>query len=72
MQSHIEPDRTVECSVLVDANVSQLAVKIFRVIGGCKITVLQSPVGDGAGDAVNQLADRFLMDLRSFGAVKIF
>ena len=56
VEADVEPDGGVEGAELVDAEPSQFVIEHFAV-GFGEITVGDAPVGDGAGDAVDELAD---------------
>ena len=60
MQPHIEPDRTVEGTELIQTEPAQVRVEHLCTIGVRKVTIPQSPVCDRIGDAVNQLPNRGL------------
>ncbi len=60
MEPYIEPNRRVEGTVLVQAQPGEILIEIFRARLVGEIAVLQPPVGDGAGDAVDELPHRLL------------
>ena len=55
IQAHVEPDRRVERAVLMQAEPGEIAVEVFAVVGGLKVTIINAPVGNGAGHTVNYL-----------------
>src|SRR5690606_26071589 len=57
VEADVEPDRRVERAVLVQAEGGQLVVEDLGVGVGGEVAVLAAPVGDGAGDAIDELAD---------------
>ena len=57
IQTDVEPHRRVKRTVLVQAEPGQLAVEAFAVVGRLEVAVLYAPIGDGPGDAVNDLPD---------------
>ena len=70
VKADVEPDRRIERAVLVEAKPSQFIVEDFAV-GGVEIAVGDAPIGDGAADAVDQLAHRGFALGRMLFAVKI-
>ncbi len=71
VEANVEPDRRVECAVLIRAKPRQLVIKSFRDLGVSEITIGDTPVGDRASDAVNQLADGgFSSTLAWIGSVR--
>ena len=56
IEADVEPDRRVERAVLVDAEPGQVVVENFRVLLRLEVAVLDAPVGDGARDAMDELA----------------
>src|SRR5690606_22415657 len=60
VESDVEPDRRVEGTVLVKAEPGEVVVKGFRAGGVPQVAVFETPVGDGAGDPVDELPDRVL------------
>ena len=57
VEADVEPDGGVEGAVLVEAEPGELAVVGLGVFVGGEIAVVAAPVGDGAGDAVDDLSD---------------
>ena len=57
-QPDVEPDRRVERTILVHAQPSQLAIKMFRILRTGKQAILAAPVGDRPCHAVNQITNR--------------
>ena len=71
IQADVEPDRRIERAVLVQAQPGQFIVKNFRSFRIREVAVRQSPVGNRARDAVNQLPHRsFSSALIWIGAVR--
>ena len=68
-EPHVEPDRRVERAVLVQAKRRQLVVEPLGVLGRGEIAVFLAPIGDRAGHAVDQLANRILALARRRAAV---
>src|SRR5215469_4608124 len=56
IQADVKPHGRIEGTVLIDTQPGQFVIKNFA-IGLAEITIGNSPVGDGAGDAVDELAD---------------
>jgi hypothetical protein len=56
VEADVEPDGRVEGAVLVDAEPGQVVVEDLGVLLGLEVAVLDAPIGDGAGDAVDELA----------------
>ena len=70
IEPDVEPHRRVERAVLVHAEPGQLVVESLGRFRVCEIAVLDAPVGDRAGDAVDELAHRsFASALVRIGAV---
>ena len=59
-EADVEPDRRVEGAVLVHAEPGQVAVEVFAVLLRLEVAVGDAPVGDRAGDAVDELLDGVL------------
>src|SRR5262249_47277393 len=57
VQADVEPDGRVERAVLVQAEGGELVVEAVGVFLAGEVAVLAAPVADGAGDAVDELAD---------------
>ena len=57
VQAHVEPYGRVERPVLVQAQPGQVAVEPFAVGRRGEVAVFDAPVGDRAGDAVDELLD---------------
>src|SRR5690348_5570475 len=55
IQSDVEPDRRIERAVLVQTEPGQLVVENLAV-GFAEITILYTPIRNGPGDAVDELA----------------
>ena len=55
IEADVEPDGGIECAVLIHGQPSQLVEKYFAIRFG-EITILDAPVGNGAGDAMDELA----------------
>ena len=78
VQADVEPDRRIESAMLVHAKPGQLVVKCFRFVRIREISVGDTPIGDGPGDAMHELAHRrFAAALVRIGpvgdvAVKVF
>ncbi len=69
----VEPHGAVERAVLVQTKPRQLAIKAVAVFGRVEVSVFQPPVGDRAGHAMDQLADRTFPLVRPLRvAVEIF
>ena len=60
IQSDVEPNRRVERAILVQTESRQLIVEPIGVGRRGEITVVPSPVGDRAGNSIDQLANRIL------------
>jgi hypothetical protein len=60
VEPDVEPDGRIEGAVLVDAEPREIAVEGLAVGGGLKVAVTDAPVGDRAGDPVDELLDRVL------------
>ena len=58
IKTDVEPDRRIECAVLIEAKPGQLIVKKVRHLRIGEIAVEQSPICDGARNPMNQLPDR--------------
>ena len=71
MQPDVEPYRRVEGTVLVQAKPRQLLVKNLAILPA-EVTVVDAPVGDGAGHAMDQLANGRLPLRRALLAKEIF
>jgi len=59
VEAYVEPNRRVERPELIQAQPSQLVVEHLTVLGA-EIAIGDTPIGDGTGNAVDQLADRIL------------
>jgi hypothetical protein len=59
-EADIEPNGRVERAVLMEAQPGEIAVEVFAVFAGGEIAVGGAPVGDRAGDAVDELAGAVL------------
>ena len=71
IEPDVEPDGRIERAVLVHAEPGQFFVENFAIFLG-EIAVLDAPIGDGAADAMDQLANgRFALG-GVLLAVKIF
>jgi len=71
IQSDVEPDRRIERDVLVQAEPGELAVEPLAVLGPGEVAVGHAPIGDGAGDAMNEPAHAGLALRRAQLAVKV-
>ncbi len=60
VQSHVEPNRTVKRTVLVQTQPSQIAIEILTVFGRVKVPIGQAPIRDGSRYTVNQLTNTAL------------
>ena len=58
--AHVEPDGTVESHVLVETEPGELVTESLRVLFGCEVPVLATPLADCVTDTTNKLADRGL------------
>src|SRR6267143_1963761 len=71
IEADVEPNRRVEGAVLIQTEPGKLLVKHFAVFGA-EIAVVDAPVGNGAADAVKELANgRFALG-GVLLAIKIF
>ena len=70
-EADVEPDRRVEGAVLIHAEPGEFVVEDLAVLLA-EVTVLDAPVRDGAGDAVDQLLDAGLALGGVLLAVKVF
>ncbi len=57
VEANIEPDGRIEGTELVDAEPGQFLVEGLGVLLRLEVAVGDAPIGDGAGDAVDELAD---------------
>src|SRR4029078_4073602 len=57
VEADVEPHGRVEGAVLMEAEPGEIAVEAFAVFGGGEVAVFHAPVGNRAGDAVDELAD---------------
>ena len=71
IQAHVEPNRRIERRTLVQTQPAQLAVETLAVGRRGEVTVRDAPIGDGAADAVHQLADALLALFGAHLAVEI-
>ena len=71
VEADVEPDGRVEGAMLVKAEPRQVAVKTLAIFGGSEVAVLETPVGDRADDAVDQLADAVLALIGADFAVEV-
>src|SRR5262249_20089202 len=71
-QTHVEPDRRVERTVLVQTERSELVVEPFGVFRCGEIPVSAPPVGNRPCDPVDELADARLSFRRVELAVEVF
>ena len=70
VETNIEPDRTVEGTILIEAKPGQLLTKSFGRLRVREITVPQTPVRDRTRHAMYQLPDRTLSSaVTGIGAV---
>src|ERR1700722_8449397 len=60
IKSNIEPDRTIERSMLVHAEPGQFIVESLRRLCASEIPILQPPVRDGSRHPMHQLSNRVL------------
>ena len=58
IKTDVEPDRRIECAMLIEAKPGQFIVKKIRRLRIGEIAVEQSPVCDRSCDPMNQLSDR--------------
>src|SRR5207237_8031348 len=78
IKTNVEPDRRIECAMLIETKPGQFIVKKIRRLRIGEIAVEQSPVCDRACDPMNQLPHRsfasslFWISPVSDVAVKIF
>ena len=70
-QADVEPHGRVERTVLMEAEPGQLAVEAFAVGGAGEVAVFEAPIGDRAGDAVDELLDAVLALGRADFAVEV-
>ena len=57
IEADVEPNRAVECAVLIEAEPGQIVVENLRRFGVGEIAVGHAAIGDRAGDAMDQLPD---------------
>ena len=57
VEADVEPDRRVERTVLVDAEPREVAVEVLAVLLRLEVAVGDPPIGNRAGDAVDELLD---------------
>ena len=59
-QANVEPDRRIERPVLVNAQPCQFVVEHVGILLGGEVAILETAIGDGPADPVNELLDRIL------------
>ena len=57
VDAHVEPDGAVEAGALLEEDVLELVAEGLGVFIGREVGVLDAPVGDRIGDAVDHLVD---------------
>ena len=70
-ETHVEPDGRVKGAVLIDAKPGELVIKHFTV-RFAEVTVLHTPIGNRAADAMDELANGGLPLRSVLFTVKIF
>ena len=60
IEPHVEPDRAVECAMLIQAEPGQIVVKDLRRAIFRKVTVSQPPIRDRSRHSMHQLTNRAL------------
>ena len=71
MKANVKPDRRVECPVLVQAKPREFVVKNLTILFG-EVPILDAPVGNRAGHAMDELANGSLPFGCALFPVKIF
>ena len=69
IQSDVEPNRRVERAILVQTERRQFIVEPLRIGRRGKITVVPAPIGDRAGNSVDQLANGVLAVSRRWAPI---
>ena len=59
-QSNVEPNGRIERTILMEAQPRQIAVETLGISRLIKVSVLKPPIGNRAGNSLNQLLDRVL------------
>ena len=72
IQADVEPDGRVERAVLMQAEPGEFAVEAFAIGGAGEVAVFEAPIGDRAGDAVDELLDAVFALGRADFAVEVF
>ena len=72
IQADVEPHGRIERAVLMQAEPGELAIEAFAVFGAGEVAVFDAPIGDRAGDAVDELPDAVLALGRADFAVEVF
>jgi len=71
VKPHVEPDRRIERTVLIDAKICQFLIEPFGVVVAGEELVFLAPIADGPGDAIDELPDGSLSLPGALFAVKV-
>ena len=72
IEANIEPHGRIERAVLMQTKPNEVTVKAFAIIGAGEVAVLQSPIGNCAGDAMHQLANAVFALVGTHLTVEVF